>query len=71
MRTRGVEHWTGLVMVGDGLAGLVWPCEYLRKLEVGPQPVNDFLEAFAKRPALTRALCVMEIGFGLWVFMRR
>lgn len=57
-------------MVGDGLAGLIWPREYLRKLKVGPQPLNDLLEACAERPALTRALCVLEVAFGAWIFNR-
>jgi hypothetical protein len=71
MQTRGIQRWTGLVMVGDGLAGLIWPCEYLRKLEIGPKPINDVLEAFAERPALTRALCVVEVAIGAWIFFNR
>ncbi len=71
MQTRGIQRWTSLVMIGDGLAGLIWPCEYLRKLEIGPKPVNDVLEALAERPALTRALCVFEVTIGTWVFLNR
>jgi len=70
MKTRGIERWTGLIMVGDGLAGLIWPREYLRKLEIGPKPVNEVLEAFAERPALTRALCVLEVAIGAWIVGR-
>ena len=58
-------------MVGDGLAGLIWPREYLQKLEVGPEAMNEILEAFAHRPTLTRALCVIEIAMGAWIFSRR
>jgi hypothetical protein len=57
-------------MIGDGLAGLIWPREYLRKLKVGPEPLNDVLEAFAERPRMTRALCVAEVALGVWVFWR-
>jgi hypothetical protein len=67
----GIERWTGLVLVGDGMAGLIWPREYLRKLKVGPKPLNDLLEAFAERPTLTRVLCVAEIALGLWTFALR
>ena len=70
MTNRGIERWTGLVMVGDGLAGLMWPREYLRKLKVGPKFVNDLLEACAERPYLTRALCALEVGLGAWIFTR-
>jgi hypothetical protein len=57
-------------MVGDGLAGLIWPREYLRKLEVGPRPLNELLEVFAERPTLTRTLCVIEVAMGAWIFSR-
>jgi hypothetical protein len=67
----GIERWTGLVLVGDGLAGLIWPREYLRKLKVGPKPLNDVLEAFAERPGLTRWLCAAEIAFGTWIAVYR
>lgn len=70
MKASGIERWTGLVLVGDGLAGLLWPKEYLRKLKIGPEPLNSALEAFAQRPALTRALCVAEIFFGAGIFLR-
>ncbi len=57
-------------MVGDGLAGLIWPREYLQKLEVGPEPINRLLEEFANRPLLTRVLCVAEVALGAWIFHR-
>lgn len=71
MRRRGIERWTGLVMVGDGLAGLIWPREYLQKLEVGPKPLNELLEGFAQRPVLTRTLCIVEVALGVWIFAQR
>jgi hypothetical protein len=70
MKNRGVERWTGLIMIGDGLAGLMWPSEYLRKLKIGPECVNDVLEVFAQRPTLTRSLCVVEMAMGAWIFSR-
>ena len=71
MQHRGVERWTGLVFMGDGLAGLIWPREYLRKLKVGPPIMNNLLEHFADRPLVTRYLCVAEIVFGASIFFRR
>jgi hypothetical protein len=59
--------WGGVALIGDGVAGLIWPRRYLRFLEVGPSPIRDTLEAFAERPALTRAACIAEIGIGLWM----
>jgi hypothetical protein len=68
MKQTGIERWTGLVLIGDGVAGLIWPREYLRKLKIGPEPLNNILETFAQRPHLTRALCLVEIAFGAWIF---
>ena len=50
MKNRGIERWTGLIMIGDGLAGLMYPSEYLRKLKIGPECVNDVLEALPNGP---------------------
>jgi hypothetical protein len=60
----------GVALIGDGVAGLIWPCRYLRFLEVGPSFLRDTLEAFAERPALTRAACIAEIGIGIWIIRR-
>lgn len=68
---QSIGRWTGLVMVGDGLAGLIWPREYLRKLEIGPKPINELLEACAERPTMTRVLCALEVALGAWIFSRR
>lgn len=70
MNKHGIERWTGLMMIGDGFAGLIWPREYLRKLKIGPEPINDVLEAFAERPTLTRVLCAVEVSLGAWIFIR-
>jgi hypothetical protein len=70
MQRRGIQRWTGAVMIGDGLAGLIWPREYLRKLQIGPRLLNEVLEACAQRPDLTRALCVAEVALGAWIFVR-
>lgn len=60
----------GIVLVGDGVAGLIWPCRYLRFLKVGPAPIRETLEAFAERPSLTRAACIAEVGIGIWMIAR-
>ncbi|MFL6451951.1 MAG: hypothetical protein ACJ746_30435 [Bryobacteraceae bacterium] len=62
--------WGGVLLVGDGVAGLIWPRRYLRLLEVGPSPVRRTLEAFAERPSLTRAACIAEVGIGIWLIAK-
>lgn len=60
----------GFLLIGDGLAGLIWPRRYLRFLEAGPAPIRQTLEAFAERPRLTRAACVAEISLGIWMVVK-
>jgi hypothetical protein len=60
----------GILLVGDGLAGFIWPRRYLRFLEVGPSPLRNALEAFAERPALTRVACIAEVGLGIWLIRK-
>lgn len=60
----------GLLLAGDGLAGLIYPRRYLRFLKVGPAPLRKTLEAFAERPQLTRIACVAEVGLGIWLIRR-
>ena len=62
--------WGGFLLVGDGLAGFIWPRRYLRLLEVGPAPLRNTLEAFAERPRLTRVACVAEVAIGIWLLRK-
>ena len=68
MKPSGI--WGGVALIGDGVAGLIWPRRYLRFLKVGPSPVRKTLEAFAERPALTRAACIAEVGIGVWIIAK-
>ena len=60
----------GYLMVADGLAALIAPRDYIRKLEFGNSLVNDLLEYFAERPELTRGFSVSEIAIGLFLALK-
>jgi|tagenome__1003787_1003787.scaffolds.fasta_scaffold20961226_4 hypothetical protein len=62
--------WGGVALIGDGVAGLIWPSRYLRFLKVGPPAVRKTLEVFAERPTLTRAACIAEVGIGVWMIAK-
>jgi hypothetical protein len=62
--------WGGVLLIGDGVAGLIWPRRYLRFLQAGPSGFRNTLEAFAQRPTLTRAACVAEVGIGIWMIAK-
>ena len=67
MLQKNLRRSLGWTLIGDGTAGMIWPKQYLRKLESGPAPLRGILEAFAERPKLTRALCAGEVALGLWI----
>ncbi len=62
--------WAGIALIGDGVAGMIWPRRYLRFLKAGPSAIRDTFEAFAQRPALTRVACVAEVGIGVWMIAK-
>lgn len=70
MLQKGWRRNLGWTLVGDGVAGMIWPRRYLRALENGPAPIKGILEAFAGRPQLTRALCIGEVALGVWIILR-
>ena len=70
MREFALDKWFACALIGDGVMGTMSPCRYLRELEVGPRPVRKFLDQFARRPELTRAISISEIVLGAWILIR-
>jgi hypothetical protein len=61
----------GWTLVGDGIAGLIWPRRYLRALarkETNSSERDS--RGSVGRPQLTRALCAGEVALGLWIILR-
>ncbi len=70
MRNCSGGKWFACALIGDGIAGLLWPQRYLRSLEVGPRVFQELMEGFAQRPELTRAVSISEIALGSWLLLR-
>lgn len=70
MREFALDKWFACALIGDGVMGATSPRRYLRELEVGPKPVRKFLDQFARRPELTRAISIGEIVLGVWILIR-
>lgn len=60
----------GLLMLTDGVAALIAPRTYLRKLETGTPLMDDLLEYFAQHSRETRAVAAGEVALGLWLTFR-
>lgn len=60
----------GLMMIGEGVTGLIQPQQYLLFWKIGPRWLRDAAETFAQHPRITRAFCAGEIAAGLWLALR-
>jgi hypothetical protein len=81
MNKRNWKELLALTMIGDGVLTAINPKRHLALWRFGPRPGVRALDAFIKRPKLTRALGVAAAGAGIWwasrqkprasLFMRR
>lgn len=66
---RGLEV-LGLMMIGEGVVGLLFPTRYSLFWKVGPQWMRDAVSALAENPNATRLLCAGEVAAGMWLATR-
>lgn len=57
----------GLLMIGEGVVGMIHPRRYSLFWKRGPQWLRDTVELLAEHPETTRMLCAGEIAAGLWL----
>lgn len=60
-----------ILMVGDGVIGLVAPRRHSLLWRFGPARYKRIMTAFAERPILARLLSAASIGAGLWLASRQ
>ena len=68
---RIVRDLAGILLLGDGIVGVLIPTRHTRRYERGPGPWRRAMRYFASRPALTRAAAIAEIVAGLRLGMTR
>lgn len=61
----------GLLLVGDGVVGMLQPERHTRLWQSGPRPYRATMELFVRHPGLTRAIAVAETAAGLWLASRQ
>lgn len=64
---RRLGEFLAILMVGDGVIGLVAPRRHSLLWKFGPESYKRLMEDFAKRPSLVRLLSVASVGAGLWL----
>lgn len=60
-----------MLLIGDGVLGLIDTHRHLRLWQQGPQAWRDVMEAFLRRPGVTRVISALEIAFGLLLAARQ
>jgi hypothetical protein len=60
-----------MLMIGDGVLGMVMPAEHCLIWRGGPAWWRDAVDWFAAHPQITRSAAVAEIAAGVWLAFRR
>lgn len=60
----------GIVLIGDGVVGLLNPQRHARLWRRGPGPYRQLMDTFVARPGLTRVLSAIELAVGVWLARR-
>lgn len=61
----------GLMMVGEGVIGVLQPRGHVALWYRGPRSWRSMLRPFRDSPALTRGAALAEICIGLWLAARQ
>jgi hypothetical protein len=65
--TRRFSESVGMLMIGDGILGLVSPRQHCLLWHGGPRWWRDTVDWFAAHPAITRTCGATEVAAGLWL----
>ena len=65
IRQRATEI-AALLMVGDGIVGMLQPERHTRLWQSGPGPYRAAMKQFVRHPGLTRVVAAAEAAAGLW-----
>ena len=68
---RRLSESAGMLMIGDGVLGLVYPREHCLLWRGGPQWWRGAIDWFAAHPQVTRAFAATEVAAGLWLARRQ
>jgi hypothetical protein len=64
-------EFAGILLVGDGVVGMLQPERHTRLWLSGPAPYRAVMEPFVRHPGMTRAIAVAEAAAGLWLASRQ
>ncbi len=65
-----LADFVGMIMIGDGVLGLMRPERHSALWNCGPKPYRKFVDELELHPRVTRGLGLALVGLGLWVACR-
>ncbi len=71
MTATHLKELLALLLIGEGVVGSLYPERYTRLWGREDTRWGRFLDWWADRPALLRALWVAQTGVGLWLAVRQ
>ena len=66
MIRRRMTEIAALLLIGDGVVGLLQPERHTRLWRNGPAPYRAAMQPFVRNPGLTRFAAAGELALGLW-----
>jgi hypothetical protein len=69
--TRRVGESAGMLMIGDGVLGIIHPREHCLLWRGGPAWWRSTIDWFTSHPGTTRGFAAAEILAGLWLARRQ
>ena len=71
MPSKQLKELLAIGMIGEGVVGFIKPSRYMLLWKFGPKPYQEFIEKAAEHKGLTRLLCGVEAGLGVWLALRQ
>jgi hypothetical protein len=71
MLGKRLKELLAIGLIGEGIVGFVRPRQYMRLWKFGPKPYQNFLDELIEHENLTRILCGVEAGLGVWLALRQ
>jgi hypothetical protein len=59
-----------MILIGDGVLGLIEPRRHSAVWECGPASYKEFARKLEANPGLARGIGVAFVGFGLWLALK-
>jgi uncharacterized protein YjeT (DUF2065 family) len=60
------QHFTAMVLIGDGVMAVVHPKKDARAWTAGPRSWRKLMRELHRRPGLTRLIGAAQIAAGIW-----